>query len=107
MKIGLKPNKHDYFLGAFIIVFNGFDGQTCRSLVSEDWGSDMQTGFLGMTIKKDGELTVEDSNLIDKDFKTEETTYTSKDVKQKLHEASYSPCDCGTMNLCGIAWKFL
>ena len=93
--------------GAFILVFNGLDGETCRSIVSEDWGSDMQTGFLGMTVKKDGELTVETSKMLNKEFQTDETTFNARDLRKSMTALAYTPCDCGTMNLCAIAWKFL
>lgn len=93
--------------GAFIIVFNGFDAQTCRALVSEDWGSDIQTGFLGLSVKKDGDLTVATSNMTEETFQTDETTFNAVDLPQALITSSYESCNCGSMDTCSIAWKFL
>ena len=93
--------------GAFILIFNKLDATTCRSLASEDWGSDIQTGFLGMTIKKDGDLTVESSKMTEETFETDETTFNSKDLPQALITSSYNSCDCRPYDTCAIAWKFL
>ncbi len=93
--------------GAFILIFNGLDALTCRSLTSENWGSDIQTGFLGMTIKKDGDLTVATSKMTDKEFQTDDTTFNAKDLPQGLITSSYESCNCGSMDICSIAWKFL
>lgn len=93
--------------GAFILIFNGLDALTCRSLASENWGSDIQTGFLGMTIKKDGDLTIATSKMTDKEFQTDDTTFNAKDLPQSLITSSYESCNCGSMDICSIAWKFL
>lgn len=93
--------------GAFILIFNGLDSKTCHSLASESWGSDIQTGFLGMTIKKDGDLTVATSKMTDETFLTDDTTFNAKDLPQALITSSYESCNCGSMDICSIAWKFL
>lgn len=93
--------------GAFIIIFNGFDALTCREIASENWGSDIQTGFIGMTIKNNGDLTIESSGLVEAKFDTTETTFNSIDLPQSLITQSYSSCDCGHQDLCSIAWKFI
>ncbi len=93
--------------GAFILIYNGLNAITCRELVVLDWGDDMSTGFLAMTISKTGDLTLETSNLIGKNIQTGESTFLSGDLPQALIEDSYNSCDCGTLNTCAIAWKFL
>lgn len=93
--------------GAFILIFNGLDSRTCSTLIIEDWGSDIQTGFLGMSISKTGDLTAQSSGLVDADFETSGTVFRSIDLPMALVSQSYDACDCATQNLCSIAWKFL
>jgi len=93
--------------GAFIIIYNGLNAVTCRELIVLDWGDNMSTGFLAMTISKTGDLSLETSNLISKNIQTGESTFLSSDLPQALIENSYNSCDCGEQNLCSIAWKFL
>lgn len=93
--------------GSFILVFNGLDAPTCREITALSWGSDMATGFLGMTVKNDGELTVESSNLVSKDFKTENFTYHANDLTYIKITDMYDACNCGNTNNCAVAWKFL
>jgi competence protein ComGC len=93
--------------GAFVLVFNGLDATSCRDLTVVSWGSDMASGFLGMTIKKDGDLTVEDSQLVEKDITTTDSTFQAVDVQQIKLTDAYERCNCGTTNTCAIAWKFL
>ena len=93
--------------GAFILIFNGIDSETCYSLVIENWGSDIQTGFLGMTISKTGDITAQTSNLIDVDIETTETTFRSSDLPMAFISQSQSACMCNDHQSCSIAWKFI
>lgn len=93
--------------GAFIIIFNGLDSLTCQELLLENWGSDIQTGFIGMTIKSDGDLTIETSSLVPHDFTSSEVTFRATDLQQNNVQRNYNVCNCGTANLCAIAWKFI
>ena len=93
--------------GAFILIFNGLDSETCYSLIIEDWGSDIQTGFLGMTVKKDGDLTVETSNLVNVEIQSSETTFKSNELPMAFINQSYNACDCNNQKICSIAWKFI
>lgn len=92
--------------GSFILIFNGLDSYTCRELAISDWGSDVDTGFLGMTIKNDGDLTIETSNLTSAELKESDTTILAKDIASGTLERTYQLCNCGSMKLCAIAWKF-
>lgn len=99
-------NKED---GAFILVYNGLDAATCRDLASEKWGSDVQTGFMGMAIYKDKEngITIEESGLTEAEFETTENVFNSIDIPQALIQQSYNSCYCTGVNTCSIAWKFM
>lgn len=92
--------------GSFILIFNGLDSYTCRELAISDWGSDIDTGFLGMTVKNDGELTIQSSNLTAAELQSSNTTILSKDIASGTLENIYQLCDCGSMKTCAIAWKF-
>lgn len=92
--------------GSFILVFNGLDAYTCRELAISDWGSDMASGFLGLTIKNDGELTVETSNLTAAELQGGDATILAKDIAHGTLNQVYQLCDCGSTNNCAIAWKF-
>ena len=96
----------DQEYGGFILIFNGLDAYTCRELAISDWGSDMASGFLGMTIKNDGDLTVDTSNLTDAELQSGDTTILAKDLASGTLNQVYDLCNCGNMNLCAIAWKF-
>ena len=93
--------------GAFILIFNGIDSETCYSLVVEDWGNDMQTGFLGLAVSKTGEMTAQTTNLIDVDIETTETTFKSADLPMAFISQSHSACMCTERQSCSIAWKFM
>lgn len=97
------PDAH----GSFILIFNGFNATTCRDLMMADWGSDVSSGFLGLTVKKDGDLSIQTSNLTNAQVTTEGSTFTPKDLKQISLEDAYQLCDCGIANACSMAWKFL
>ena len=92
--------------GSFILVFNDLDAYTCRELAISDWGSDMASGFLGMTIKNDGDLTVDTSNLTAAEIQSGNTTILARDLASGTLNQVYELCNCGSMNLCAIAWKF-
>lgn len=93
--------------GAFVLVFNGLDAVTCREIAALSWGSDISTGFMGMTIKNDGDLTVADSNLTDPVVTTGNSTFRASDLPQALLIDTYETCNCGEQNTCAIAWKFI
>ncbi len=93
--------------GAFILIYNGLNSYQCRELVTANWGSDIQSGFLGITIKKDGDLTPETSNLLKATIETSESTIGPKDMPNLTVEQAYVLCDCGSASTCAIAWKFL
>lgn len=97
------PDKY----GSFILIFNGIDATTCRDLVMSDWGSDVSSGFLGITLKKDGDLSIETSKLTPSQITTEGSTYNAKDFKDVTLEQAYQLCDCGMANECALGWKFL
>lgn len=97
----------EYKNTAFVIIYNGLDSFTCREITSVSWGSDISSGFLGMTIKKDGDLTVETSNLKQAEIKTGNGTFVADDLPQALISETYDSCDCGVNRICSVAWKFL
>lgn len=91
---------------AFVIIYNGLDNVTCREIAVVSWGSDISSGFLGMTIKKDGDLTVATSNLTNSEIQPGNGTFLAKDLPQGLISETQDSCDC-VLNTCAIAWKFL
>ena len=91
---------------AFIIIYNGLDNTTCREIAVVSWGSDVSSGFLGMTIKKDGDLTVATSNLTNSDIQSGNGTFLPKDLPQGLIADTNNSCDCTEVDSCAIAWKF-
>ena len=97
----------DSKLGAFILIFNGLDAYTCRELAISYWGSDIASGFLGMTIKNDGDLTIETSNLTSATLQGGDKTLLPQDLSSTTLNQVYGLCKCGSTNLCSIAWKFL
>lgn len=93
--------------GSFILIYNGLDAVTCREIAVLSWGSDISSGFLGMTISKTGDLSIQNSNLTSKDITTNGATFHPRDLPQAMINDTYNSCDCGTLNNCSIAWKFL
>ena len=93
--------------GSFILIYNGLNSYQCRELVTANWGSDIQSGFLGITIKKDGDLTIETSNLTKATVETSENTIGPVEMPQLTIEQAYTLCDCDNAYTCAIAWKFL
>lgn len=92
--------------GSFILIFNGLDAKTCRELAISDWGSDMASGFVALSIKKDGDLTVETSNLTDAFVQENDTVIFAEDLATGTLQQVYDLCDCGNVDTCAIAWKF-
>jgi len=106
--VSLSPAKiTDDENGAFILIFNGLDSKTCNALIIENWGSDVQTGFIGMSISKTGDMTAQTSGLVDAEFATTETVFHSRDLPMALISQSYDACNCTDQTLCSIAWKFI
>lgn len=97
---GYEPN------GSFILVFNGLDAKTCRELAISDWGSDIASGFIALSIKNDGELTVENSKLTDAVVASDDNVILVRDIANGTLEQVYQLCDCGYKDTCAIAWKF-
>jgi hypothetical protein len=93
--------------GAFILIFNGLDSETCRDITAVSWGSDMSTGFLAMTIKNDGDLTVEDSKLVPINITTQPPTFLAIDMHDRLLSDVAESCNCTSLYSCAIAWKYL
>ena len=93
--------------GAFILIYNGLNSYQCRELMTAEWGSDIQSGFLAITVKLDGDLNPETSNLMKPTIETTENTIGPKDLPNITVEQAYTLCDCGNANTCAIAWKFL
>lgn len=93
--------------GAFILIYNGLDSTSCHNLIAENWGSDLSSGFLGITISSNGDLTVETSNLTSATITSNETTFSSIELPKVLLNDKYDLCNCGNLNTCAIAWKFL
>ncbi len=104
LKSAKSPNNDN---GAFIIIFNGLSESICASLLYETWGSDMQTGFLGITVKNDGDLTIETSNLLESTFSTSENTFNAVDASAITVAKAHELCSCGSSDICSIAWKFI
>lgn len=92
--------------GSFILIFNGLDATTCRELAISDWGSDMASGFVAMSIKNDGDLTVETSNLTDAFVQENDTVIFAEDLANGTLQQVYDLCNCGNVDTCAIAWKF-
>ncbi len=92
--------------GAFILIFNGLDAYTCRELAISNWGSDMASGFLGMSIKNDGDLTINTSELTDAELQSGQTVILPKEQASRTLNQVYELCNCGSLNTCAIAWKF-
>lgn len=93
---------------SFILIYNGLDAITCREIAVLSWGSDISSGFLGMSINKTGDLTVDTSNLTGQKVITNgSTTFAPNDLPQAMINDTYNSCDCGNLNTCAIAWKFL
>ncbi len=93
--------------GAFIVIFNGLSAPMCISLISDTWGSDIQTGFIGITIKGDGDLTIETSNLTEAQFATQNKTFNAIDMPKINISKAHELCNCGYSDTCAIAWKYI
>lgn len=101
------PSDHWYKKdGGFILVFNGLDAKTCRELAISDWGSDMASGFIALSVKNDGDLTVETSNLTDAFVQKSDTVILSEDLASGTLQQIGDLCNCITFDTCAIAWKF-
>lgn len=101
------PSDHWYKKdGGFILVFNGLDAKTCRELAISDWGSDMASGFIALSVKNDGDLTVETSNLTDAFVQESDTVILSEDLASGTLQQIGDLCNCITFDTCAIAWKF-
>lgn len=92
--------------GAFVLIFNGLDSVTCREIAGLSWGGDNTTGFLGMSIKNDGDLTIESSKLAGAIITTDGKVFAPGDLPQALISQTYETCACLEQNNCAIAWKF-
>lgn len=91
---------------SFILIFNGLDSKTCRELAISDWGSDMASGFVALSIKKDGDLTIETSNLTDAFISQQDNLIFAEDLANGTLQQVYDLCDCGYVDTCSVAWKF-
>lgn len=106
--VTIAPADYEYKKnGAFILIFNGLNPIACRELAISDWGSDVATGFLAVSIKKDGDLTIEDSGLTDARVTGSETVILAHDISSGTLKQVYDLCDCHSGDTCAIAWKFL
>ena len=93
--------------GGFILVFNGLNATACRELAISDWGSDIATGFIALSIKNDGDLTIEDTGLTDARVSASETVILAKDISSGTLDEVYNLCNCQNTDTCAVAWKFL
>lgn len=93
--------------GGFILVFNGLNATACRELAISDWGSDIATGFIALSIKNDGDLTIEDTGLTDAHVSASETVILAKDISSGTLDEVYNLCNCQNTDTCAVAWKFL
>ena len=104
----IAPADYEYKeSGAFILVFNGLNATTCRELAISDWGSDAATGFIAVSIKNDGDLTVEDTGLTDARISAADNIISAKNISANTLEKTYNLCNCQNTDTCAIAWKFL
>ena len=92
--------------GSFILIFNGLDAKTCRELAIAEWGSDMSSGFLALSIKNDGDLTVDTSGLTASEVVSADNVILAREISGSTLEQVYNLCDCQTVDSCAIAWKF-
>ena len=72
-----------------------------------DWGSDIATGFIALSIKNDGDLTIEDTGLTDARVSASETVILAKDISSGTLDEVYNLCNCQNTDTCAVAWKFL
>lgn len=104
----IAPADHEYKEnGGFILVFNGLNATACRELAISDWGSDIATGFIALSIKNDGDLTIEDTDLTDARVSASETVILAKDISSGTLDEVYNLCNCQNTDTCAVAWKFL
>ena len=91
---------------SFILIFNDIDAKTCRELAISECGSDISTGFLALSIKNDGDLTVDRSGLTTSEVVSADNVILAYEIVGGTLEQVYNLCNRQTVDNCTIAWKF-